>query len=119
MGLLRESGRRVRSPIRIMQTHGFAVAADAPGEPGIQADHVMAVSGSSAFLAGITDRRPVGAALDLGTGTGVQALLASRQADRVVATDPNPRALEFARFNALVNGVENIEFRRRGTSSSS
>jgi hypothetical protein len=29
----------------------------------------------------------------------------------VVGTDPNPRALSFARFNALLNDVSNVEFR--------
>jgi hypothetical protein len=36
---------------------------------------------------------------------------ASRHADRVVATDISPRALLFAEFNAMLNGVTNIEFR--------
>jgi len=41
----------------------------------------------------------------------VQALLASRHSDEVVATDVNPRALTWARLNAEVNGVDNIELR--------
>ena len=77
----------------------------------MSADHVMAVSGSSMFLSHLTIRTPVASALDVGTGTGVQALLASRHAERVVGTDPNPRALSFARFNALLNDVPNVEFR--------
>ena len=47
----------------------------------------------------------------MGTGSGVQAILASRHSDRVVATDLNERALNFAAFNAALNGAENIEFR--------
>jgi hypothetical protein len=49
--------------------------------------------------------------LDLGTGCGIQALLAARHADHVVATDVNPRALAFAEFNAWLNGIDCIEFR--------
>lgn len=54
-------------------------------------------------------RRPCRAALDLGTGSGALALLMSPEAERVVATDKNSRAIEFARFNARFNRLENIE----------
>jgi Methylase of polypeptide chain release factors len=64
------------------------------------------------LLAQITIRRTVETALDMGTGSGVQALLASRHAGRVVATDINPRALNLTAFNALLNGVGNIECRQ-------
>jgi predicted RNA methylase len=49
------------------------------------------------------------AVLDLGTGNGVIGLLAAANSDTVVATDLNPRAIEFARFNATLNGVTNME----------
>ncbi len=51
---------------------------------------VLGVGGASTTLAGITVRTPVSAALDLGTGSGIQALHASRHATRVTATDLNP-----------------------------
>ena len=54
---------------------------------------------------------PVESALDLGTGCGIQALHLARHARRVVATDISARALDLARFNAALNGVESIEFR--------
>ena len=47
----------------------------------------------------------------MGTGCGIQAILAARHSGRVVATDVNARALAFAAFNARLNGVENVEFR--------
>jgi methylase of polypeptide subunit release factors len=75
------------------------------------ADHVAAVHGPSATLAHLTVRRPVATALDVGTGNGIQALLAAADADRVVATDLNERALAFAAFNAGLNGIKNIDFR--------
>src|SRR5207302_291039 len=56
--------------------------------------------------------RRVARALDVGCGSGVQALLASRHARAVVATDVNPRALAFTEFNAALNGITNIETRR-------
>ena len=54
-------------------------------------------------------RRPFRAALDLGTGCGIHAIFAARHSEQVTATDLNPRAVEFARFNAWLNGAGNIE----------
>ncbi|MWV50650.1 methyltransferase [Rathayibacter sp. VKM Ac-2803] len=74
-------------------------------------DHVLGVGGASLTLTGLMIQRPVGSVLDLGTGCGIQALHASRHAERVVATDISERALAFAAFNAALNGIESIEFR--------
>ncbi|WP_203914624.1 DUF7782 domain-containing protein [Rhizocola hellebori] len=84
------------------------VLADLPAQPGRQlpADHVLGVGGASTTLAGATIRKPVGTALDLGTGCGVQALHLSQQADSVTATDVSPRALSFAATTAALNGVQ-------------
>jgi len=50
--------------------------------------------------------------LDLGTGSGILAILASKLgARRVVATDISRRAISAAIDNARLNGVDNIEFR--------
>ena len=51
-------------------------------------------------------REPVGSALDLGTGCGVQALHLAGHAGRVVATDVNSRALWMTRLNAELNGAD-------------
>ncbi len=76
----------------------------APADP-LPADHVLGVGGASTTLAGITVRPPVGGALDLGTGCGIQALHLATHADRVVATDANPRALAMARLTAALSDV--------------
>jgi hypothetical protein len=73
--------------------------------------HVTGTNPPAGLLAALTVRRPVRTALDLGTGNGIQALLASAHSDSVVATDVNPRAIAFAKYNAALNDVENIEFR--------
>lgn len=49
--------------------------------------------------------------LDIGTGIGIQAIIAARMAEKVLATDINPNAIEIARSNAELNGIRNIEFR--------
>lgn len=51
--------------------------------------------------------------LDVGTGSGVNAILAATRGAQVVAVDINPRALEAARANAARNGVaDQVEVRR-------
>lgn len=74
-------------------------------------DHVLGVGGASMTLSGLMLQRPVRSALDLGTGCGIQALHASRHAERVVATDISERALRLAALNAELNGIDGIEFR--------
>ncbi|ASJ15427.1 HemK2/MTQ2 family protein methyltransferase [Thermococcus radiotolerans] len=50
-------------------------------------------------------------ALDVGTGTGLIALLMARKARFVLGVDINPLAVELARENARINGIKNVEFR--------
>lgn len=50
--------------------------------------------------------------LDLCTGSGIIALFMAKRARKVVAIDINPRAIEFAKLNAELNGVINkIKFK--------
>jgi SAM-dependent methyltransferase len=72
---------------------------------------VLGVGGASTTLAGLTIRTPVKRALDLGTGSGIQALHASRHAARVTATDPNPRALDMARLTLALSGAPEPDLR--------
>ncbi len=78
----------------------------------LREDHVLGVGGASLTLAGLQLQRGVAVTLDLGTGCGIQAMHASRHSGRVVATDVSQRALDFAAFNAELNGIRTIEFRR-------
>ncbi len=69
-------------------------------------DHVLGVSPASTTLAQLAVRDPVDRALDLGTGSGVQALHLAAHSGQVVATDLNPRALAMARITAGLCGVQ-------------
>ena len=71
-------------------------------------DHVLGVGGASLTLAGLQLPTPAARVLDLGTGCGIQALRARRYADEVVATDISTSALDYARFNALLNEIPAI-----------
>lgn len=76
----------------------------ATGRP-LNPDHVLGMGGASATLASWVPRVSVGRALDVGTGSGVQALHLAEHADAVTATDVSERALAYAAFNAALNGV--------------
>jgi methylase of polypeptide subunit release factors len=67
--------------------------------------HVLGAGSASSTLAGITVPADGGRVLDLGTGSGIQALHAARTAAEVVGTDVSARALRFAALNAALNGV--------------
>ena len=110
-GIVEADGERVRSTFRVTALEGLLFLHDRadPQGPG---DQVAAVGPASATLAKLMVRRPVQRALDLGTGCGVQALVASRFAEQVVATDVNERALATAAINARLNGITNVELRR-------
>lgn len=88
--------------------HHWWLASDlselATGEP-LRPDHVLGVGGASATLARWTPRRPVGRALDVGTGCGVQAFHLATHADRVTGTDLSARCLDYAAFNAGLNAA--------------
>ncbi|MFI8947457.1 methyltransferase [Streptomyces sp. NPDC053750] len=72
---------------------------------------VLGVGGASMTLAGLTVRTPVSAALDLGTGSGIQALHAAVHATRVTATDVNPRALHTAALTLALSGARPADLR--------
>jgi hypothetical protein len=80
-----------------------------PGCTSISDNQVMSIGTDSRWLARATVRRSVGAALDLCTGSGIQALLAAYHSKRVVAVDISPRAAQCARFNSSASGASNIE----------
>jgi hypothetical protein len=100
-GWLRAAEGGVRCPVRLQPVlHGgvdVVVPHDAGrAATGVHPDQVLGVGAASLTLAAATPRDRVGRALDLGTGSGVQALLAEDHSSTVVATDANPRATAYA-----------------------
>jgi carbamoyltransferase len=72
---------------------------------------VMNIGTSTLAVAESIARRPYDRVLDLCCGSGVQAFYRSGEAKEVIAIDRNPRALNYGRFGAGMNGYRNIEFR--------
>lgn len=111
LGLVSRRGDRIVASVRLIPHDDLVVASDL-SDAKAGAEHVPGVQRPSNTLANLTVRRPVGRALDVGTGNGIQALLAARHAEQVIATDVNERALAFARFNLALNRVANVELRQ-------
>jgi SAM-dependent methyltransferase len=112
LGVVGRADAGVSARLALMPLGGLLVACDRyEGPGGGRPDHVVGTSTSSRALAAVTIRRRVESALDVGTGSGVQALELAQHADRVVAVDVNPRAVAFARFNAALNGCDNVDVR--------
>jgi hypothetical protein len=85
-------------------THSGWLQARTPREP------VMYLGADTYYLARSTVRRPIRSALDLCSGSGVHAVLAAASAERAVGVDINPRAVNFARVNAMLNDAWNAVF---------
>jgi protein-L-isoaspartate O-methyltransferase len=77
---------------------------------GDDANQVMSIAASSRVLMQMTVRRHAKQTLDLGTGCGIQSFVASKHSDKVFTVDCNERAIQFAKFNAALNGISNVEF---------
>jgi methylase of polypeptide subunit release factors len=109
-----EVGPEVRVRARILPVGELLVASDDYPQRDDEdpADYVAAYTSTSRLCDCLTPRIRGARMLDVGTGSGVQALLAARKAASVVATDVNPRALAFTEINAALNGFTNIEVRR-------
>jgi SAM-dependent methyltransferase len=90
----------VHGGVEVLAPHDAGRAAT-----GVHPDQVLGVGAASLTLAAATPRANVGRTLDLGTGCGIQALLAEDHSSAVVATDRNPRAVAFTRLAAALNGI--------------
>jgi methylase of polypeptide subunit release factors len=110
---LAEVGDEIVPRVRIVPIGKLLVASDDyPGGGGEPPDYVAAYTPTSQVCELLTPRHRVARALDVGSGSGVQALLAARHARHVVATDVNARALAYTELNAALNGLTNIECHR-------
>lgn len=109
--LVREGASRVRGAV-MLQPHGDIVIASDRSPPALAEppDMVPGVNPVGRLLARLTVRTQAATVLDLGTGNGMQALVAAARAGEVLATDVNPRALAYAELNARLNRITNVAF---------
>jgi len=110
LGLL---DQRNRCPVLLYPALGFFVSADRglneKGEGYDGLDYVM--SGAEEicrqYVASI-GQSPCGMFLEIGTGSGLAALVASNFAEHVWALDITPRATRYAEFNRKLNGIDHM-----------
>src|SRR5437660_1559034 len=112
MGLLTLADGGATGTVFLLPYEDLILALDHPGKvtAGAPADLVMGITSSTMQVVRCAIRRPSRNTLDFGTGSGIQALLAAPHSDHVYAVDCSRRAVHFGRFNARLNGIDNIEF---------
>jgi len=110
MNLVQVEDDSIRSSLLIFPIREFFVITDGFGNYPVE-NKVMPLLAESYDLATLTTRRSLFRALDLCTGSGVHAFLASKHCEELVAVDNNPRAIAFSKFSAWLNGISNVEFR--------
>jgi protein-L-isoaspartate O-methyltransferase len=110
-GFIEPRAGRVVPRLKLVPYQGLLLASDATLSvaDGIRADFVAAPSLSALMLANLTIRQPCRRALDVGTGGGILAFLAARHSQRVTAVDCNEHALTYARFNAALNDLPQVD----------
>lgn len=119
--ILRNVGKKMRANVQVFPLHGFFICTDFLYSKHRRVgkifktlkDGVWAIlPDESPVIAQSAIVKPGDKVLDLATGSGIIALFCARVAEKVIATDINPRAIHFAKFNAILNSLEDkIEFR--------
>jgi hypothetical protein len=108
-----QGGDAVAPRVKLLPMDGLILASDRPQRwiEDARPDFVMAPGLTTVELAHAMFRMPLKRTLDLGTGCGALGLLSASHSREVVVTDTNPRALDFAAFNARLNGIDNVDCR--------
>src|SRR3974390_1632057 len=109
MRLAEKTGEFLKSSFCLFPCFGKYFVTD-QAEKNTAINQVMFLWGESFLLGGLVGRAPRRRGIDLGTGSGVHAILASDHCDQAVGADVSPRALAFSKFNATLNGKSNIDF---------
>ena len=109
--LLDSAGGSFASPVMFAPFEQFWVATDTYSRlsKSMGEDDVLMVNTTTLILLNLAIRTPCRSLLDLGTGCGVVAMVAAGFAEQVTATDLTTRAGNFARFNAWLNEIPNVE----------
>ncbi|MBL8174615.1 MAG: methyltransferase [Bryobacterales bacterium] len=101
----------MRCPVLLHPAFGFCIASDRTDYAG--ADFVMSgAEGLCRQFVRYIGKEPCGRFLDMGTGAGIAALVASSFAREVWAVDIVERAVRYAEWNCGLNLAENIHVRQ-------
>jgi hypothetical protein len=97
----RQAPSLYRPCVRLFRLRDRFLATDLASHDG--ADQVFSLMLEQAYVVRNMDVRPADDVLELGLGSGVNALFAADVARSVTGVDVNPRALAFASFNEALN----------------
>ena len=113
IGLLERTEAGVHSAAQLTPIGNHLVAADFPSRQCHPAgDYVMGVGPATRLLADLTPRRSPGRALEIGCGIAWLARALASSGMSVTATDVNPRAIDLARLNGVLSGIDGVDLRQ-------
>lgn len=109
-GVVAQTGMGLKSLFRVFPVKGRFIVTDYHSSG--RSDKVFPIQvDESAYFAQNLQTEETRFALDLFTGSGIYPIFCAPHVERVYAVDISDRALNFARFNSILNGVNTkIEF---------
>ncbi|HBR80582.1 MAG: hypothetical protein UW63_C0058G0013 [Candidatus Uhrbacteria bacterium GW2011_GWF2_44_350] len=99
------SGKKIRPILRVFPVQGRFIVSDyfTPRHP----DNVLPVAlDESIYMENSLDVHKGDVTLDVFTGSGIYPIFAAAKARHAVGVDINPKAINYSKFNAILNGVE-------------
>jgi HemK-related putative methylase len=105
VGIIKRSGRMLEPVRRVFPLFGRFIVTDyyTPRNP----DNVLPITfDESAYLAKKLELESGETMLDMFTGSGIYPIFAAAKAKNAVGVDLNPKAINYSKFNAILNGVE-------------
>ena len=110
--LVEHSGGILHPLVRLTPFHDLLLAVDHHNEDSaeVKPDAVENPHLPTEVLARLIPRESVDRSLDIGTGSGVHALQLASHSNTVLGVDVSPRAVAFAQFNAVLNGITTARF---------
>ena len=121
VGILRKIGNKLRANVQVFPLSGKFICTDfnysAHRKSGktytTEKDGVWGIlPEETPVMAKKAIVKKGGIVLDLATGSGMIGIFCADKAKKVIATDINPKAINYANFNAILNDVENkMEFK--------
>ena len=100
-----------RGLIKLLPYEKLIFFCDFSNRPDNQIHKVYEPGPDSKNLAKAGLRLPFKAALDLCTGSGIQAVMSAKHCNYVTAVDINPRAVHFGAMSVTINCLDNVEIR--------
>jgi len=103
-GLLKRKGDYFEALMRLHRIKDVFIVTDLASYT--REDQVFPLHPENYYFLDTMEIKPGMEVLDLGTGSGIFAIVAAKNGARVLAIEKNPRAYKYAELNMGINGVE-------------